>query len=160
MHFNFFKCYIVLKDMESPSPVAPIVNSLPKGGIKKVWPYIAGAFLVVLIGIGTAWMISGRMAKGNSAAAPGAKVTSTEAGALDPKIKYDTAEGTLQSGGLNGEGTYHLVREGGVSKSVYLTSSVVDLTNFVDKKVQIWGQTLASKKVGWLMDVAKIKVAP
>lgn len=140
--------------------INPITNSLPKGGIKKIWPYIFGAFLVVLIGIGIAWVISGRMTKGTSTAAPGAKVTSTEAGALDPKIKYDTAEGVIQTGGLNGEGTFHLVRDGGASKYVYLTSSVVDLNGFIDKKVQIWGQTLASKKVGWLMDVAKVKIAP
>lgn len=130
-----------------------------KGGIKKVWPYVAGAFLVVLVGVGTAWMISGKMKKsGSSVAAPGTKVTSTEAGALDPKVKYDTAQGIVQTGGLNGEGTFHLVREGGASKYVYLTSSVVDLAKFVDKKVQIWGQTFASKKVGWLMDVAKVQV--
>lgn len=141
-------------------PTNPIAGGLPKGGIKKVWLYILGAFLVVLIGIGTAWMISGKMKGGSSSAAPGAKVTSTSAGALDPKIKYDTAQGTLATGGLNGEGTFHLVREGGISKYVYLTSSVVDLNNFVDKKIQIWGQTLASKKVGWLMDVAKVQVTP
>ena len=128
-------------------------------GIKKVWPYIVGAFLVVLAGVGTAWVVSGETAKsGSSVAAPGAKTTSTEAGALDPKIKYDNAEGIIQVGGLNGEGTFHLVRDGGASKNVYLTSSVVDLSKFIDKKVQIWGQTLASKKVGWLMDVAKVKV--
>ena len=139
--------------MEPQNPAAPAA--------KKVWPYIVGAFLVVLVGVGTAWMISGRMTKGTSSVTgPGIKATSTEAGALDPKVKYDTAIGLLQTGGLNGEGTFHLVREGGVSKSVYLTSSVVDLGNFVGKKVEIWGQTLASKKVGWLMDVAKIKVTP
>lgn len=129
--------------------------------IKKIWPYIAGGFLVVLVGIGIAWMIFGKMTKGTSSvAAPGVKVSSTGAGALDPKIKYDTATGILATGGLNGEGTFHLVREGGASKYVYLTSSVVDLNNFVDKKVQIWGDTLASKKVGWLMDVAKVQVTP
>jgi hypothetical protein len=129
--------------------------------VKKVWPYIAGAFLVVLVGIGTAWIISGRMAKSTSSvAAPGAKVSSTEAGALDPKIKYDTATGVLQTGGIDNEGTFHLVRDGGPSKTVYLTSSVVDLNNFVDKKVQIWGETLASKHAGWLMDVAKVQVTP
>ena len=128
---------------------------------KKIWPFILGAFLVVIVGIGTAWLISAKIGGGATpAAAPGAKVTSNSAGVLDPKITYDTAEGTLQEGGLNGEGTYHLVREGGVSKSVYLTSSMVDLSNFVNKKVQIWGETLASKKVGWLMDVAKIQIAP
>jgi hypothetical protein len=39
-----------------------------------------------------------------------------------------------------------------------LTSSVIDLSLFLDKNVQIWGETLASKKAGWLMDVAKIQV--
>ena len=94
---------------------------------------MVGAFIVVLAGVGSAWMISGRMSKGStSVVAPGAKVTSTQAGALDPSIKYDTATGILATGGLNGEGTFHLVREGGASKYVYLTSSVVDLNNFVD----------------------------
>lgn len=120
---------------------------------------MVGALLVVLVGVGTAWTISGKMnGGGSSGAAPGAKVTSTSAGALDPSVKYDTATGVLQNGGLNGEGTYHMVRDGGASHYVYLTSSVVDLSNFVDKKVQIWGETLASKKVGWLMDVAKVQV--
>ena len=128
---------------------------------KKIWPYILGAFLVVSAGVGTAWLLSSKTSTATNAGAdPGAKVTANSAGTLDPSVKYDTAEGTLQVGGLNGEGTYHLVREGGVSKSVYLTSSVVDLGKFVDKKVQIWGNTLASKKVGWLMDVVKIQVAP
>lgn len=117
--------------------------------------------MVVLIGVGTAKIISGRMTRGNPAgAAPGAKVTSNSAGALDPNVKYDTATGTLQTGGLNGEGTFHLVRDGGASHYVYLTSSVVDLNVFVNKNVQIWGETLASKKVGWLMDVAKVQVTP
>ena len=147
--------------MESLNPVTPVVSNLPKSGIKKVWPYIVGAFLVVLVGIGTAWTISGRTTGGKSSAVvPGAKVSSTEAGVLDPKVKYDTAQGILQEGGIGNEGTFHLVREGGPSKYVYLTSSMVDLRNFIDKKIEIWGQTLASKKAGWLMDVAKVKIAP
>jgi len=36
---------------------------------------------------------------------------------------------------------------------------VIDLSGFVDKKVEIWGETLAAKKAGWLMDVAKVKVS-
>jgi hypothetical protein len=137
-------------------PVMPV-----KVASKKIWPYIVGAFLVVLAGVGSAWLLSSKTSNAtNSGSDSGAKVTAGSAGTLDPKVKYDTAEGTLQAGGLNGEGTYHLVREGGASKNVYLTSSVVDLGKFVDKKVQIWGVTLASKKVGWLMDVAKIQATP
>lgn len=147
------------RNMEPTNPVAPVVNALPKGGIKKVWPYVLGAFLVVLVGVVTAWLISGKPRTGG--AGPGTtKVTATEAGALDPKIKYDTATGVLQEGGIGNEGTFHLVRDGGTSKYVYLTSSVVDLSKFLDKKVQIWGETLASKKAGWLMDVAKVQVTP
>ena len=50
------------------------------------------------------------------------------------------------------------MREGGTAKYVYLTSSMIDLSLFVGKKVEIWGETLASKKAGWLMDVARIQV--
>jgi hypothetical protein len=118
---------------------------------------------VVLAGVGTAWVLSskimGTTPAGSSGAAPGAKVSSTEAGVLDPKVKYDNATGVLKEGGLNNQGTHHLERDGGPSKSVYLTSSVIDLQSFVGKTVQVWGETLASKKVGWLMDVAKIQVA-
>jgi hypothetical protein len=132
-----------------------------KSSFKKIWPFVAGALLIVIVGVGTAFLISTKMGKNTtSEAAPGAKVTSTSAGMLDPSVKYDTATGTLQDGGLNGEGTYHLVRDGGASHYVYLTSSVVDLSVFINKNVQIWGQTEASKKVGWLMDVAKIQIAP
>jgi hypothetical protein len=134
-------------------------NRYSKRGNVKVWPYVLGAFLVVIAGVAAAWLISAGLTKGGSSApSTGVKQTSNEAGALDPNVKYDTAEGTIQAGGLNGEGTFHLVRDGGPSKNVYLTSSLVDLNKYVDKKVEIWGQTLASKKVGWLMEVAKVKV--
>lgn len=143
--------------------IDPSVPQVKTGGFdfKKSWPFIVGSFLVVLSGVLTAWVISKKIMgpAGSSAAAPGAKVTSSGAGVLDPKIKYDDVTGTLVAGGLNNEGTHHLERDGGPSKNVYLTSSVIDLQNFVGKKVQIWGETLASKKTGWLMDVAKIQVS-
>jgi len=125
-------------------------------------PFIIGAFLVVLSGVAIAWLISSKMMNGgvtSTKVVPGVKTTSTQAGNLDPEVEYDTATGILQDGGLNGEGTYHLVREGGASKYVYLTSSTIDLSLFVNKNIEIWGQTLASKKVGWLMDVAKVQVS-
>jgi hypothetical protein len=114
---------------------------------KKMWPFILGSFLVVLGGVGVAWMLSSKVINksGTSVAAPGAKATSTEAGVLDPKVKYDNATGDLKEGGIGSEGTYHIERDGGPS-------------HFVGKKVEVWGETLASKKAGWLMDVAKIQV--
>jgi len=43
-------------------------------------------------------------------------------GSSDTTTFTDTAEGTLESGGINNEGQYHLVRSGGESQNVYLTS--------------------------------------
>lgn len=134
----------------------------PRGGIQKFWPLIVIAFAVVALGVGSAWMISAKVINkssgSNSLAAPGVKATSNEAGALDPSIKYDNATGELKEGGIDNEGTHHLERDGGPSKNVYLTSSVIDLQSFVGKKVEVWGETVASKHAGWLMDVAKIQV--
>src|SRR5581483_2805917 len=48
-------------------------------------------------------------------------------GSGDEKIFKDTAEGVLKKGGIDGEGAFHLVRSGGDSQNVYLTSSLVDL---------------------------------
>jgi hypothetical protein len=64
----------------------------------------------------------------------------------------------LQEGGIDGEGQYHLVRPGGDSQNVYLTSSVVDLSLFVNKKVKVWGQTQTAQKAGWLMEVGRVQV--
>lgn len=140
--------------MELQNPV----QSLPRVDFKKMWPLILGAFLVVLAGVGTAWMISSKLFGPPGAVRPGATSGVKEAGILNPNFKYDTAEGIIAEGGIGGDGTHHLVREGGPSKYVYLTSSVIDLQGFVGKKVKIWGETLSSKKAGWLMDVAKIQV--
>ena len=129
--------------------------------IKKYWPFIAGAFAIVIVGVVSAWLISSNMMKGSLSganAAPGAKVTSTSAGVLDPTIKYATATGVLSEGGIGNEGTHHLTRDGGPSQTVYLTSSVVDLSIFDGKKVEVWGETQSSKKAGWLMDVSKVQI--
>lgn len=73
--------------------------------------------------------------------------------------KYsDNATGVLQSGGVNGEGTHTLEREGGVTQRAALTSSSVDLDLFVGKKVEIHGQTQSSTRAGWFLDVISIKV--
>ena len=74
------------------------------------------------------------------------------------KTFTDTATGTLVKGGINGVGTHTLQREGGVSQYAALTSSTVDLDLFVGKKVEIKGETNATKKAGWFLDVGIIKI--
>jgi len=80
------------------------------------------------------------------------------AGIIDKKIFKDKAEGILKEGGIDGEGNFHLERPGGPSQNVYLTSSTVDLSLYVGKKVRVYGQTFAGQKAGWLMDVGYIEV--
>ncbi len=79
-------------------------------------------------------------------------------GADDKRQFPDEAEGVLEEGGIEGEGTHHLVRPGGESQSVYLTSSNVDLGRFVGRTVKVNGKTFDAEKAGWLMDVGQLEV--
>ncbi len=84
--------------------------------------------------------------------------TTTEKGIIGSTTFTDTATGTIQKGGLGADGTHKLLRDGGPSQTVYLTSSVVDLDDFVDKKVEVHGQTVKAAKAAWLMDVGYVKI--
>ena len=84
--------------------------------------------------------------------------TGTIYGSNDPNCK-DTATGSVEKGSINGEGTHILNRPGGADQRASLTSSTVDLDLFVGKTVSITGQTNASKKTGWLLDVCSIKIS-
>jgi len=129
--------------------------------LKKNLLMVGIVVLVVLGGVGTGWLISGRtVASSNKAknTTSNVKKTKNEAGLEDESTFRDSAEGVLEKGGIGGEGTYHLVREGGPSQNVYLTSTVVDLGSFEGKKVKVWGETISARQAGWLMDIGKIKV--
>ena len=85
---------------------------------------------------------------------------SKEVGIKDEKAFKDTAQGKLM---VNDnpeitEGSYKLLRPGGQSQTAYLTSSVLDLSEFKGKCVQVWGETFAAQKAGWLMDVGRLKL--
>lgn len=79
-------------------------------------------------------------------------------GSTDASTFNTSAEGVLLVGGVNGEGSFHIAREGGESQNVYLTSSVVDLNLFVNHKVIVKGETFKAQRAGWLMDVGQVKV--
>lgn len=135
----------------------PVLNKIPRFGGKKTLFVFVAVLVVVLFGVLSGWLLSGKSKSSSSTVQPGsgATVSQTEAGLKEEK--GDTAEGTLEEGGIEGEGTHHLVRDGGPSKYVYLNSSVIDLQGFVGKKVQVWGETISAKKAGWLMDVTKLR---
>lgn len=79
-------------------------------------------------------------------------------GADDTATFPDDVTGILVKGGIEGEGSHHLVRPGGKDQYVYLTSSVVDLDLFVGTEVEVWGETFEAQTAGWLLDVGRVKV--
>lgn len=90
--------------------------------------------------------------------APGTIQKGKEVGSPDIKTFKDTATGIIEKNGIDGEGTHKLIREGGPSQTAYLTSSIIDLDQFVGKKVQVWGETFKGQKAAWLMDVGRVKI--
>lgn len=122
---------------------------------------LLGIFLVViLLGIGSGFALAkitgSPPTQGHTPTSSAAKGTTY--GVSDTKAFPDTAEGTLRKGGIEGEGAFHLERPGGESQNVYLTSSQVDLSQLVGKKIKVWGETQAAQHAGWLMDVGKVEV--
>jgi len=79
-------------------------------------------------------------------------------GIKDEKTFKDSAEGYLEIGGTDGEGSHKIIRPGGISQTVYLTSSITDLDKFAGMEVKIWGETFKGQKAGWLMDVGRIEI--
>ena len=117
--------------------------------------------VIIVIGIGAGFLLTKLPSKSlnpETVSSKGMVKSATEVGTKDTKTFSDNATGTIEAGGLNGEGTHHLIREGGPSKTAYLISSIVDLDQFVGKKVEVFGQTLKAQKAAWLMDVGRVKL--
>ncbi len=143
--------------MDNLSP-SNVVNSI-KTSPNKMPFFVGTGIVIVLLGVGVGWFVSGRKVAGSSAPKTASvNVSANEAGAKDSSSFKDTASGTLKTGGIKGEGMFHLERPGGTTQNVYLTSTIIDMSPFVDKKVQVWGETQAGQHAGWFMDVSKIKV--
>ncbi len=123
--------------------------------------------LVIVLGIVSGFGLSyvnnaragGSASKGSDSMGKGEDIKET-AGIADKKTFKDSAEGELEEGGdeKSGEGNFHLVRPGGDDQTAYLTSSTVDLSKYVGKKVRVYGETFSSQQVSWLMDVGYVEV--
>lgn len=146
--------------------IQPLNLSSEPAAPKKSVPVklIAGLVAVIITGILSGYGLFNL--KSGTGTAPKKLKTSTEGGVNpgdsfgvdDTQAFTDSAEGELAIGGIGGEGSHHLIREGGESQYVYLTSSILDLDQFVGKTVKIWGQTFDAQKAGWLMDVGRLEV--
>lgn len=125
-------------------------------------PFLVGAAFIIILGVLTGYLLAtkgiSKTTTGKTTASVGDLGKGTVVGSSDTKTFKDSTEGVLKAGGIDGEGSHHLERPGGVSQTVYLTSSIVDLDQFIDKKVKVWGETNKARKAGWLMDVGKVEI--
>ncbi len=149
------------------NPIHPTTETVTphaqtRSGVIK--PAVAGGIIVGVLVLGslTGFMLANLSAPGGTLQTSDSTVVAveqsdTKAGIIDKKTFSDTATGVLREGGFEGEGSYHLER-GAKDQTAYLTSSTADLSTYVGKKVQVWGQTYAGEKTGWLMDVGYIEV--
>lgn len=116
---------------------------------------------IILVGSGTGyWLANSKKVAGANVANTGTQMIKNEkeVGSTNTKTFRDMATGVLQKDGASGVGTHKLIRDGGPSQTLYMVSSIVDLDQFVGKKVEIWGETQKVAKVSWFMDVGRVKI--
>jgi hypothetical protein len=159
----YLHCIMENKDLKNKPEQTTVMHSF-KDDKSSFSPKKAVTIFIVLIifGLGAGYSLAKYSAKtGNSVPLLPSKSSAVKGktyGSDDTGTFKDTAEGVLQEGGIDGEGQFHLVRPGGDSQNVYMTSSTVDLSQFVGKKIKVWGQTQTAQKAGWLMDVGRVEV--
>ena len=77
----------------------------------------------------------------------------TEVGSKDTKTFRDMATGVLEKNGTNGTGTHKLIRMAVHQQTLYMVSSIVDLDQFVGKKVEVCESQKMAKVSGlWTLD--------
>lgn len=157
----------------SPSSTTPFAEELHESASKPMKTVIIIAVVAILLGIGTGFVGATVLSHGASSAtvATTGQTAADTSGTQTPTVKVgevfgskdtsafkDSVEGVMLPGGIGSEGSHHIVREGGASQNVYLTSSVVDLKMFENAKVKVYGETFKAQKAGWLMDVGRVEV--
>lgn len=149
----------------SEAPIMKEFVSEPKKSfLKEIFLPALLIVIVILAGSLTGYLLSGK-STGSAAIRKltgGAEMVESakEMGIKDTGTFKDASEGRLEVNDDTNvsEGSHKLIRPGGPSKTAYLTSSAVDLNQFIDKCVEIQGQTFAAQKAGWLMDVGWIRL--
>lgn len=148
-------------------PSTELLHNFDNAGKTSIFTstFLTILIVAILLGIGTGFFLAGtkgttvQTTAGGGVNTNGGSVTrGAVVGSDDTKTFKDVVEGELAEGGKDGEGQFHLIRPGGESQYVYLTSSTIDLSQYVKRKVKINGQTHEAQKVGWLMDVGRLEV--
>ena len=150
--------------MENKTNDTSVMHKLSLGN-PSMMKLVGLLIIIALLGVGSGYVLAQSGKKSNSqASVSNSPVSKSDVaagkiyGSDDLKTYNDNAEGILKKGGIEGEGQYHLERPGGPSQYVYLTSSHVDLSLFIDRKIKVWGQTQTAEKAGWLMDAGRVEV--
>jgi len=157
------KLILVEEEQKTESEKQPLMNTFePKEGSFLTKKLLVALLLIAILGVGSGYLLSkkgnviGINLKGNGS--PLSISKGKIVGSNDTKTFKDIAEGLLKTGGIDGEGQFHLQRTGGESQNVYLTSSIVDLSYYVGQKVKVWGETHKAQHAGWLMDVGRLEI--
>lgn len=146
------------------SETAPANNLVQKLNFSasplKIFLIVLAAALVA--GAGTGYILASGSSKGSTAGLP-LSTTAPKSAQQDASTFKDFAEGVIQpkpspTDGQDqySEGAYLLIRQG--AAPVALTSSVVDLSQYIGKKVKVYGETQQAIQAGWLMDVGRVDV--
>ncbi len=152
------------KQTVEPNLVQDFPDKRKKPILKEVIIPVVAILLIIGVGSLTGYLFSkrGTAVTESKKLIGGAEMIQgpKEVGIKDEKVFKDTAEGKIEvnDNGEVMEGSHKLIRPGGPSQTAYLTSSVLDLNQFAGKCVQVWGETFSSEKVGWLMDIGRVKV--
>lgn len=151
-----------LQSPTNPDPVvSPGLRPVPKkSNFKKFLPIIV-VILLTTAGVFSGLVLSSRSKSISQQGAKGEEELPQEIKQSFAQTFRDQTEGILEKNDAldkYAQGTHKLIRPGGESQTAYLTSSVLDLEQYVDKKVKVYGETFGSSQVGWLMDVGKVEV--
>src|SRR3989344_1763861 len=144
-----------LKQPPKPSILRPVPSKL---NLQKALPVFV-ALVLIGAGIFTGLVFSSRN-KNEKLSFIKEEELEPEAAQSFAQTFRDEAEGTIEKNDEFDEyaqGTHKLIRPGGEDQTAFLTSSVLDLDEYVGKKVKVFGETFGSSQVGWLMDVGKVE---
>lgn len=128
---------------------------------KQVTVILAVYLMLIVFGIGTGYALSAKGMKltGKSVIDTKGTVENDRVVGIQDASRYsDCPVGTLESGGIKEEGTHHLIRTGGPSQTAYLTSSLIDLDQYVGLTVKVCGSTMQARTAPWLMDVERLEL--
>jgi hypothetical protein len=120
--------------------------------------------VIIMAGAYTGYRLAnGKASSGSLTLSNGLSVVTSnkkEVGSTNTDIFKDTATGRIEVNDSKTvpEGTHKLVRPHGTTQTAYLTSTVLDLSEFEGKCVEVWGKTDTARKAGWLMDIGRVKI--